>query len=346
MDLHGCDKLQELPSSIGQLNDLEQLDLEGCGNLKALPDTITALSGLQRLHLDGCSSISTLPPRVGLMAGLSYLSIDLGTEGQAAGIGQLHALKHLTVTRCTDEAITVLDSSDAFRNLNQLVELNFYLCKAITKLPETIGLLTKLDILRIFSCEKLEDLPNSIGQLQALKTLDLRECNSLRTLPDTLGKLKSLEYLMILQCTSITKLPTSIGNLSSLWGLIIAGCGKLQLLPDSLSQLNALRILQILDCGNLETLGALKALQGLRIWGCTTITELSGSSLMVLESDFWDPSCYNDVKYSTVMNRNLRELEVVEENDCGFLRRVKDTQTGRSILQRVHNETCSQCVQL
>jgi hypothetical protein len=32
--LNGCSKLEELPSSIGQLNALQELDLNECSNLK------------------------------------------------------------------------------------------------------------------------------------------------------------------------------------------------------------------------------------------------------------------------------------------------------------------------
>jgi Leucine-rich repeat (LRR) protein len=34
LDLLGCSKLKELPSSIGQLNALQELGLLGCSNLK------------------------------------------------------------------------------------------------------------------------------------------------------------------------------------------------------------------------------------------------------------------------------------------------------------------------
>jgi Leucine-rich repeat (LRR) protein len=34
LDLSGCSKLKELPSSTGQLNALQKLDLSRCSNLK------------------------------------------------------------------------------------------------------------------------------------------------------------------------------------------------------------------------------------------------------------------------------------------------------------------------
>jgi Leucine-rich repeat (LRR) protein len=38
--------LKELPSSIGQLNALQELDLDGCSELKELPSSIGQLNAL------------------------------------------------------------------------------------------------------------------------------------------------------------------------------------------------------------------------------------------------------------------------------------------------------------
>jgi len=45
--------LQELPTSIGQLNALQNLDLRGCSTLQELPTSIGQLNGLQNLDLQG-----------------------------------------------------------------------------------------------------------------------------------------------------------------------------------------------------------------------------------------------------------------------------------------------------
>jgi len=43
--------LKELPSSIGQLNALQNLDLRECSELKELPSSIGQLNALQKLNL-------------------------------------------------------------------------------------------------------------------------------------------------------------------------------------------------------------------------------------------------------------------------------------------------------
>ena len=339
LDLYSCRKLRTLPNSIGKLTALKQLHLGRCESLETLPDSISALSRLHQLYLGDCSSLSKLPATIGLMTGLTHLNINLATECLAVSVGQLSALKQPLVTGCTHEAITLLDKSGALTNLHQLSHLQ---CSAMTKLPETIGLLTNLDSLSLWNCEKVRELPNSIGQLKVLTRLFLRYCSSLETLPESLGALASLQQLVILYCASITRLPSSMGHLSGLLQLHMEGCGALQSLPDSLRQLNALTRLQILDCGSsLEGLGLRRVLQGLRIWGCTLITELPGSCLVVVDSNFENPAWIWNVVQEISVCCNLKEVREVEVNDCGFLRHVlEDWECGRVILQRVHNSSC------
>ncbi|KAG0615433.1 hypothetical protein M758_5G040900 [Ceratodon purpureus] len=343
--LDSCTSLQKLPSSIGQLTALEALSLWGCGRLEALPDTFTALSALNNLSMNGCSSISELPTTLGLMTGISILCIDLGTESQALAIAQLNSLVVVWARECTDEAVDALDSSGALRNLHQLREFSFFQCPSIlTKLPETIGLLTTLELVSLWDCKEVRELPSSIGRLKLLTHLSLCECRRLETLPDSLGALTSLQFLRIEDCPSFTKLPRSIGQLSSLCCLWIESCSEFRSVPHSLRQLNALEGLQISDCGSLEGMGLLRALQGLRIWGCTSATELPGSCLVVVDSNFLSPAFIWDREgdWSWSWPRcNVKEVQVVEANDCGILRHVeKDAESGRPILQRVHNLPC------
>ncbi|KAG0563674.1 hypothetical protein KC19_8G050100 [Ceratodon purpureus] len=348
LDLDGCRNLQKLPSTIGQLTHLKKLRLQRCESLESLPDSIPALPLLQELLMYTCTSMSKVPETMGLMTGLAEFETDLATEWHAVAVGQQHGLKELTVRKCSDEGITWLDRNSSLAHLHLLSYFQFYDCPAMSKLPHTIGLLTNLDWLDLWRCENLRELPNCIGQLKLLRILALRRCSSLETLPDCLGALTSLEYLRIAHCRSLTKLPESIGHLSRLQSLTIKGCGELQPLPESLRQLSALVWLGILDCGSLEGLGVLRVLPGLRIWGCTSVTNLPGSCLIVLDRNYRDPSWYkyDDGNQYYSVRGDLTEMRVVEANDCGFLRLVQDAESGRSILQRVHKVDCCKLVML
>ena len=339
LDLGCCEKLQNLPTSIAQLTALEELCLGRCKSLEALPDFLTALSRLQRLHIGECfTSAPKLPAALGLVTSLTSLQISLATKGQACGLGQLYLLEKLHVRSCTDEVITVLDRSRTFGDLARLRHLEFRDCPSMTKIPESIGLSMNLQSLSLVRCEKVKELRNSIERLKNLKILYLRYCTSLETLPDSLGSLTSLIHFCIVSCTSITELPKSVGNLSRLRTLHLQDCGELRSLPDSLSRLDALRRLLILECGsNLEGLGVLRALRGLRIWGCSSITELPGPCLAVVDSNYQSQhACIQNQEWLWDC-RNLKEVQVEEANDCGFLRHVRNPKSDQVILQRVHN---------
>ena len=290
------------------------------------------------LYMMGCSSISNLPITFGHMTSLNYLVMDLATKEQALAIAQLIVpLPNLVVSNCTDEAISVLDSLDALRSLHHLSTFYFNMCPSMTTFPKTIGLLENLGWLNLCDCDKLQKLPNSIGELKVLTRLLLRKFRSLKTLPDSLGALTHLRELWIVQCISFTTLPTSLGQLSSLRTLCIEGCAELQQLSECVKDLDRLEYLTRLDCGGLEGMGAVSTLQGHRIWGCTSTTELPRSCLIVLTSNIYNPASYVDLEDYHPAPRGLRELAVVEVNDCGLLRLVHEPYRNRVILQRVHN---------
>ena len=73
--LHLGDRLLEaLPSSLGSLNSLKELEVRNCGGLKCLPDTFGRLAQLTRLTLESCG-IQRLPQDVLLLNNLQYFRI-------------------------------------------------------------------------------------------------------------------------------------------------------------------------------------------------------------------------------------------------------------------------------
>jgi Leucine-rich repeat (LRR) protein len=92
--LSGCSSLQELPTSIGQLNALQEFNLSWCSSLQKLPTSIGQLNALQELNLSWCSSLQKLPTSIGQLNALQKL--DLGgcssLQKLPTSIGQLNAL--------------------------------------------------------------------------------------------------------------------------------------------------------------------------------------------------------------------------------------------------------------
>ena len=341
LSLGGCWNLQELPSSIGQLSTLQQLNVVNCRSLGALPDTITALPGLQELGIRGCSSMSNLPTGMGLMRGLTLLDMDVAAEWRAAALGHFNpCLNNLVITKCTDESRAVLDSLGALRTLAQLSTFSIRYSACLTKAPETIGVLTNLVLLRFQDCEKLRELPNSIGELKVLMELAVIGCSSLETLPDSLGEFTSLRLLMIVQCTCITKLPTSIGQLSGLWELELQGCSGLQALPDSLKPAKCVAVSSSTGMWQPGGFGLVESVARASHLGCTSVTELPGSCLLVMVDDHPDWVGYYGFEEGLIVRGEMRELRRLEKNDCGYLRLVGEAKSGRTMVQRVHQWPC------
>jgi len=188
--LTGCSSLQELPTSIGQLNALQMLYLTGCSSLQELPTSIGQLDALKELDLTGCSSLQELP----------------------TSIGQLNALQILYLTGCS----SLQELPTSIGQLNALKELDLTRCSSLQELPTSIGQLNALQMLYLTGCSSLQKLPTSIGQLNALKKLDLIGCSSLQKLPTFIGQLNAFKELDLTGSSSLQELPTFIGQLNAL----------------------------------------------------------------------------------------------------------------------------------
>ncbi|XP_057989607.1 disease resistance protein RML1A [Hevea brasiliensis] len=61
LSLLGCKRLVSIPSGISELKCLIKLDLAGCSNLTSLPESIKQVSKLETLDLSGCERLECLP---------------------------------------------------------------------------------------------------------------------------------------------------------------------------------------------------------------------------------------------------------------------------------------------
>ncbi|KAG0583652.1 hypothetical protein KC19_3G152200 [Ceratodon purpureus] len=338
VDLARCTKLKKLPESIGQLQQLQCLILDGCRSLTAIPDSIGALSNLVALFAVGCTLIVKLPPSIGLCSSLMWLFVHASAECQTFSDGHIgeawSQLRRLQLGNCG--GLGSLLAYGALKSLTWLTLEDII----VTELPESIGLLMGLWSLDI-ACERLQCLPNSIGDLKLLRFLTLRRCDNLKRLPKTLGGLTSLENLDINSC-SIRKLPRSIGQLSGLRRLEMKGCKNLQKLPTSIRNLKGLRRFMLRDCGSVEAMGALTTLQGLPMWGTTSVTQLPASlglvsTLVAYGDDLAD--------YENGYRRFVGTSKVLEEDESGFLKVYRDESSGvTSLVRGIHEKQVSLAV--
>ncbi|KAL0692981.1 hypothetical protein Bca4012_060161 [Brassica carinata] len=197
LDLRGCSRLTELPSSIGHLHKLKDLDMERCILLEVLPTGIN-LESLYYLNLNGCSQLRSFPQ-------ISRSILDLYLDGTAieevpGWIENMHGLTTLSMTGCNK----LKRISPNISKLKLLEEVDFSECKLLTEAswqnhPEEIC----TSLMRVnMSGNSFERHPDTWTSIQP-KDLDLSTCINLVSLPELPA---SLSILAANDCKSLESL--------------------------------------------------------------------------------------------------------------------------------------------
>src|SRR5437870_10387164 len=175
------------------------------------------------------------------------------------------AIKHLPSQLCTLISFVELDTPclenledlpseiGYLRKLEKIIIYNGNSCQMNISLPESIGNLSNLKVLRLYGAidpreigsdkatppSKVKSLPGTIGKLQNLEVLDLGR-NGIKGIPSQIASLQKLKRLA-LDYNDIHELPPFVGNLKNLQELSVCANGGIKL-PKSLSNLNGLKI--------------------------------------------------------------------------------------------------------
>ncbi|KAL8087615.1 hypothetical protein AgCh_037676 [Apium graveolens] len=222
---------------------LETLDLELCESLEEVHMSIGSLARLVSLNLKGCKRLRSLPDT----------------------ICDLRALKVLKISKCNSlEALPV-----RLGNIESLTELKAG-GLSVSKLPDSIGSLTKLVELNLNNSENLETLPDTIGNLRSLETLSIKSCTKLQTLPDELWKITRLRKLIAI-CEHLVYIPKLPPNLLY---MCFANCESLERLPNlsNLKQLEELNLNCSSGLTNIQGLEDLISIREIDFSGCSGLT--------------------------------------------------------------------------
>ncbi|XP_077572943.1 leucine-rich repeat-containing protein 40 [Stigmatopora nigra] len=223
LDLHD-NRLQTLPTALGELRDLQELRLSH-NQLKSLPVELFSLKKLRSLTLQQ-NLLEALPEEIGQLEALTQLDLsdNLLTE-LPSGLGRVGRLQNLQLCR------------------NKLI-----------RLPESLALLTNVKLLDC-SGNQLSHLPACLSQMAALEQLYLRH-NKLRQLPPLRApKLKEL-YVGNNQLESVS------GEQASDWSALSVlelRDNKIRTLPEQLAALVGLTRLDLTN-NDIGTLPAWLAL--------------------------------------------------------------------------------------
>ena len=153
------------------------------------------------------------------------------------GISGLVSLQSLNVEDCC----LLVSLPDGISSLVSLQAL--CICHTpVTRLPDSLGNLTRLTLLEAFGCWRLTSLPASLTQLLNLKVLTLNGCAELTALPDGLTSLSKLRKLDLRQCYNISDHPdrTSMPSLTKVhaYGKALLPCSDCLSVPRKLSMVD------------------------------------------------------------------------------------------------------------
>ena len=222
--------LTVLPVEFGRLTNLRVLNLND-NSLTAIPTEIGDLTNLEDLRL-AVNSLTSIPREVGKLTRIKVLNLSLNplTSSIPVEIGNLTALEDLRLSNSS--LLSIPNQIGQLLNLREL-----YLSQnSLTTIPASIGNLRNLEKLELME-NSLISLPGGIGNLGKLTNLDLRD-NALVDIPSPLGRLTNLESLD-LRNNSLASLPSSIGDLTNLGALNLSN-NSLTALPSSIGNLSNL----------------------------------------------------------------------------------------------------------
>jgi Leucine-rich repeat (LRR) protein len=144
---------------------------------------------------------------------------------------ELQNLQKLTFFMCNvRKAFSSLNVSKSFPNLEEM-HINY--CGDLVNLPDGVQDSAKMKTLSVTHCHKLSKLPDEIGRMSGLEIVRLRSCIALTDLPASFCDLARVRFVDLSECFSIKDLPEDIGNLSCLEKLNMKGCSRIQSLPAS-----------------------------------------------------------------------------------------------------------------
>ncbi|KAL3617816.1 DNA-binding transcription factor adr1 [Castilleja foliolosa] len=113
-----CINLNEIPSSICQMQSLQSLSVTNCDSLQELPSDLGKLSSLQILRLSACPNLKKLP----------------------SGVSSLVQLKYLDISQCVNMGCL----PEGIGGCKSLEKIDMRECPQMRSLPETVGFLPSL----------------------------------------------------------------------------------------------------------------------------------------------------------------------------------------------------------
>ncbi|KAM4126236.1 hypothetical protein ACB094_01G373000 [Castanea mollissima] len=217
----------QLPSSIGNLTNLINLNLIGCSFSGSIPDTIGNLQQLITLSLNNNSFSGRIPTSIGRLSNLYWLDLAENqldgplpvSDGNTPGLDMLVKAKHfhLEKNKFSGKIPSELFSSNMVL-IHLLLSSNFL----TGNIPETLGSVTHLEVIRFDRNSLSGPVPSNLNDLVNVNELDMSN-NSFDEFdfPPWISSLESLTTLMMENTHCQGEVPVNLFSLTNLQTVVL-----------------------------------------------------------------------------------------------------------------------------
>jgi Leucine-rich repeat (LRR) protein len=215
----------DLPASLARLENLQELEMNENDKLQKIPEVVCKIKSLSTLKFWYCLELKCIPENIGDLTQLESLDLSgcSGISSLPESIGKLTNLKNL-----------FLDGT------------------SISRLPENISLLDKLEVLKI-GIDSL-DYEDTIRQIKKLKNLREIAISSQLEYPTALQELMGVRKLSVIKNLHLHNkgnekfpLAENITLIPNLEELNLSGNKQLDALPGNIGNISKLLILDVTD---------------------------------------------------------------------------------------------------
>jgi Leucine-rich repeat (LRR) protein len=203
-----------LPSSLGNLSNLQVLDLKSNQLTGGIPAELGNLGNLVTLWLAFNHLSGSVPTALGNLSHLQYLLLhdNLLSGGIPSSLGGLSNLKELWLQN--NQLTGTIPAQ--LGNLGNLLKLGLFLNPLSGSIPPELGNLIQLRELWLYHNQLTGTIPAQLGNLGNLLKLGLYGNQLSGSIPPELGNLSQLRELWLYHNQLTGTIPAQLGNLGNL----------------------------------------------------------------------------------------------------------------------------------